>query len=60
MKDNSTPNPGSDEALDLGCKCPIIDNNHGRFPVMGEDGYWINEACPIHSGWIEWDTLPEH
>jgi len=23
------PNPGSDEAIKLGCKCPVLDNEHG-------------------------------
>jgi hypothetical protein len=24
-----TPNPGSDEAVKLGCTCPVEDNKHG-------------------------------
>lgn len=42
-------NPGSEEALDHGCTCPILDNNHGYCPPFGEDGWWINENCPLHS-----------
>ena len=43
------PSPGSDEAVDAGCNCPIqksgkylrgIFNNH--------DGQWINIGCPLH------------
>ena len=41
------PNPGSDEALDLGCKCPILDNNHGKH-VPWQGGYIIVEGCPVH------------
>lgn len=40
-------NPGSDEALDNGCECPIIDNGHGR-GHMGTDEYVINFDCPLH------------
>lgn len=51
------PNPGSDEAKDLGCLCPRMDNDHGRgFPWPRTDGldpnehpsFWINEDCPLH------------
>lgn len=42
------PNPGSDEAVDLGCKCPRMDNNHGKWAPWGEDGWWIIESCPLH------------
>lgn len=39
------PNPGSDEALDKGCTCPVLDNGHGR----GRDGHFIMMAdCPLH------------
>lgn len=38
------PNPGSDAAIDKGCTCPVLDNNHGR----GEGPWWITEGCPIH------------
>lgn len=40
-------NPGSDEAIEAGCTCPVLDNCHGK----GGDpfGYfWINLDCPIH------------
>jgi len=39
-------NPGSDEALDNGCLCPVLDNGHGK----RRDGlFWMNADCPIHS-----------
>jgi len=45
-------NPGSDEAIEAGCSCPILDNGHGSgCGQVGEDGkplFWINESCPIH------------
>ena len=40
------PNPGSDEALDLGCTCPVLDNGHGR--GRGDGQFWIMEDCPLH------------
>lgn len=45
------PNPGSDEALDLGCRCPVLDNANGRgaWGSSGEDAvFWINGDCPLH------------
>ena len=39
------PNPGSDEAIALGCICPVRDNGHGR----GPGPFWQVEGCPIHS-----------
>ena len=51
-----TPNPGSDAALDLGCKCPVLDNGHGRgipWPNDDDDGFhtvfWQTEGCPVHA-----------
>jgi hypothetical protein len=48
------PNPGTKEAIDAGCICPVLDNNHGKgIPIKTKDGtiqtgYWMNGACPIH------------
>ncbi len=50
----AVPNPGSDEALDQGCLCPVIDNHHGQgFPYPdGKGGYetafYYIEWCPLH------------
>ena len=41
-------NPGSDEALDEGCKCPILDNAHGGGYYGNSDKYIINQQCPLH------------
>lgn len=43
------PNPGSDEALDLGCSCPVLDNAHGE-GLQYPDGpvFWVNRDCPLH------------
>lgn len=50
-----TPPPGSNEALDQGCACPVMNNGHGRGYLggvkdeYGETVYVICEACPLHS-----------
>lgn len=51
MKD---PNPGSPEAVKLGCKCPVLDNANGRgVPLRNGKGgtitsFWINGECQLH------------
>lgn len=46
------PNPGSDAALRLGCKCPVMDNAHGEGCGMkdteGKPLFWISGNCPLH------------
>ena len=45
---NAVPNPGSDEALRLGCKCAVLDNAHGH-GYMGQPGVFVyTEGCPVH------------
>ena len=41
------PNPGSDEAIALGCSCPVLDKNHGKH-VPWQGGYIIVRGCPAH------------
>lgn len=46
-----TPNPGSDAAIEAGCTCPVLDNNHGAGVGKGADGtplFWYNSGCPVH------------
>jgi hypothetical protein len=46
-----TPNPGSDEALDAGCTCPVLDNAHGKGYMGGVFGgtvFVYMEGCPVH------------
>ena len=45
-----TPNPGSDEAIRLGCVCPVMDNGHGRGSYYGRGVFIYHEGCPVHSG----------
>lgn len=53
-KKRKTMNPGSDEAIDAGCKCPVLDNAHGK-GYMGIDGkFAVLDDCPLH--WV----LPPH
>lgn len=45
------PTPGSREALALGCKCPVIDNRHGRgwIGTPGATPLFVKAAhCPLH------------
>ncbi len=54
---NTTPNPGSEEAVALGCSCPIIDNHYGKGvphnidlhngPIL----FWISADCKIHGSY---------
>ncbi len=49
-----TPNPGSDEALEKGCTCPVLDNGHGkgwmggRTDEMGATLFVRVQGCPLH------------
>lgn len=49
------PNPGTDDAVALGCRCPVIDNGRGRGYMGGakdENGgtlFVIVADCPLHA-----------
>lgn len=53
--DVERPNPGSMEAVSLGCTCAVLDNNHGKWPPFPATetypggGWWITGGCPIHA-----------
>lgn len=49
MSDNKPP-PGSSSALVAGCKCPVLDNAHGkgRYGDGEKYGWWIVKGCPLH------------
>jgi hypothetical protein len=54
------PNPGSDEALEQGCKCAVLDNCHGRgfpFGPKGETCFWESEDCPLHGKLNRFDRV---
>lgn len=48
------PNPGSQEARDRGCRCPVLDNAHGKGYLggakdrQGRVQFVIKESCPLH------------
>ena len=50
----TAPNPGSREAVKQGCRCPILDNGHGRGYMGGvkdKDGntlFVYLASCPVH------------
>lgn len=47
----TTPNPGSPEAVQAGCTCPVIDNNYGRGTLDLVDDpplFWNSADCPLH------------
>lgn len=49
MVNQERPNPGSNEARDQGCTCPVLDNGRGvRFLVDGERQFWTHSDCPLH------------
>ena len=66
LTETTTPPPGSDDAIERGCTCPVVDNGHGRgamlpapetarHPRQAEPLYWVSETCPLHGlraqGW---------
>lgn len=44
--------PGSPEAQEAGCTCPVLDNEHGlgRGGCGAKFGWYMVETCPIHGG----------
>lgn len=50
------PNPGSQDAIDQGCTCPVLDNRHGKGAYLrGDNVFWIDATCPIHGDDSEWE-----
>ena len=51
------PNPGSKEAIEQGCKCPVIDNNRGA-GIPDADGkvnfFWYSSDCELHCSKVGW------
>ena len=50
------PNPGSPEAVEKGCKCPVMDNHYGKgFPLGKENEpmFWVSFDCPLHGNGME-------
>lgn len=58
-----TGSPGSPLAVNNGCTCAVIDNNHGQGFLLTRDGvtrqsFWISGDCPLH-GVVEAENDPE-
>lgn len=51
INNEDNPPPGSDAALDLGCKCPVLDNGHGRGAYIknGKPIFWYSTDCELHT-----------
>lgn len=46
----TTPSPGSHEATERGCTCPVMDNAHGcGIPSRDGPGFLIAGDCPLHA-----------
>lgn len=44
-----SPPPGSARAMEMGCRCPVLDNARGKgSPMWG--GFIIMADCPLHGG----------
>lgn len=48
----SKPNPGSREAIDAGCRCPVFDNGCGR-GYRGGPGFLYSAKCELHKAEFE-------
>lgn len=47
------PNPGTQEAIDAGCKCPVIDNHYGEGAWGDGKDFWYSGDCEIHGGFLK-------
>lgn len=45
------PNPGTQEAQDKNCICPVIDNHYGK--GRGDGNFIYSMDCPLHTAEIE-------
>ena len=61
-KEEAKPSPGSEEAQDLGCTCPVMDNEYGK-GYMGMEGVFVyNSCCSLHGEYLKevMDENKEH
>jgi len=47
------PNPGSEEAIEQGCICPVLDNDYGAGYLGKSDVFVYTEGCSVHP-WHPW------
>lgn len=51
MENGNIPAPGSKEAIEMGCTCPVEENHHGKGYCRSPEGeilFWYNDYCPLH------------
>ena len=45
-------NPGSENAVKMGCTCPVMDNAYGKGcgwkDKRGNPMFWRTSGCPLH------------
>jgi len=46
-------NPGSQEARDAGCICPVLDNSYGKGYYMQPGVFVMREDCPLHGAEVK-------
>lgn len=50
------PAPGTEDAQNQGCTCPVMDNEYGR-GYHGQAGIYVYTAgCPVHRPKIKIDA----
>lgn len=54
------PNPGSDEAQEQGCLCPVLDNGYGRGYRCLPGIFVMREDCPLHGAQVSGFQAEEH
>lgn len=42
------PNPGSPEAIEQNCSCPVLDNGHGRGYMGNPNAFVTSQECVLH------------
>ena len=47
------PNPGTEEAIKMGCTCPVIDNNYGKGYMGMKDTFVYTSNCPVHGDFLK-------
>ena len=47
-REEATPSPGSEEAQDLGCTCPVMDNEYGKGYMGMKDTFVYSSTCSLH------------
>lgn len=48
MVKRSLPKPGTEQAINKGCLCPVLDNCHGQGYMGKENVFIVSEGCPLH------------